>query len=77
MEEITFSGQRVAFGYIYMYVCTFIDTCNVHPYTCTSCMYTHMFFFSPFRCSGKVTSLNGHPLEGVAVTVCALCIMYM
>jgi hypothetical protein len=34
VEEITFSGQRVAFG-----------------------------------CSGKVTSLNGHPLEGVAVTV--------
>lgn len=34
LEEITFSGQRVAFG-----------------------------------CTGKVTSLNGHPLEGVVITV--------
>ena len=23
-----------------------------------------------YRCAGRVTSLNGHPLEGVVVTVC-------
>lgn len=35
------------------------------------CMYMYLF-----SCSGKVTSLNGHPLEGVLVMVRATC-LYM
>lgn len=42
-------------------------------YTCSMCRVFCMYLFS---CSGKVTSLNGHPLEGVLVMVRAMC-LYM
>ena len=74
MEEIIFSGQRVAFRYNYIHVPSYPLTSKkgmkVHCmlYDCM-CVRIHVHV-CVCRCTGRVTSLNGHPLEGVIVMVC-------
>ena len=47
----------------YMYLCVSVIDIIMSHSVC------HVFFY--FSCSGKVTSLNGHPLEGLQVMVSA------